>query len=170
MRPAQPSAFTGRGGRRAVLQGLVAAPLLALLRPGSARAADYANAADVFAAIDAGEGEVSQRLRALSQALASARPFATSVLRDHDRHRATRARLRARLGLTAGVPRRAQAADLLSLGALRESQQALVHAHAEGLPAIDDALAVDALARNLVDLARHLAVIDLWIEAEESRG
>lgn len=170
MRPARPSAFTGRGGRRAVLQGLAAAPLLALLPPGWARAADYANAADVFAAIDAGEGEVAQRLRALSQALASARPFATSVLRDHERHRATRARLRARLGLTAGVSGGAPAKDLLSLGALRGAQEALVHVHAEGLPAVEDALVVDALARNLVDLARHLAVIDLWIEAEESRG
>jgi hypothetical protein len=29
---------------------------------------------------------------------------------------------------------------------------------------------VDTLARHMVDLSRHLTVIDLWIEAEESRG
>jgi hypothetical protein len=131
---------------------------------------DYASASEVFAAIEAGEAAVSERLRALSEALASARPFATSVLRDHARHRATRARLRARLGLPAAAPLPARGRDLLSLAALREAQESLVHVHAEGLPAIDDALAVDALARNMVDLARHLTVIDLWIEAEQSRG
>jgi len=131
---------------------------------------DYAGPSEVFAAIDDAEGAVARRLRALSEALASARPFAASVLRDHERHRAIRARLRARLGLTTAAAAAAPAKGLLSLAALREDQEALVHAHAEGLPAIDDALAVDALARNLVDLARHLAVVDLWIEAEEGRG
>jgi hypothetical protein len=131
---------------------------------------DYGSAAEVFAAIEAGEAAVAQRLQALERALPSGRPFAASVRRDHERHRATRARLRARLGLPAGAPVPAHGADLLSLAALREAQQSLVHVHAEGLPAIDDALVIDALARNLVDLARHLAVIDLWIEAEESRG
>ena len=65
---------------------------------------------------------------------------------------------------------RAQASDLLSLPALRRSQEALVYAHAEGLPAIGDALAVDRLARHMVELSRHLAVIGLWIDAEERRG
>ena len=131
---------------------------------------DYAGPADVFAAIEGAEAAVAQRLRALSESLASARAFATSVLRDHERHRATRARLRARLGLPPAPPVRARGEDLLSLAALRSDQESLVHAHAEGLPAIDDPPSVDALARNMVDLARHLAVVDLWIEAEESRG
>jgi hypothetical protein len=131
---------------------------------------DYAGPAEVFAAIEAGEAAVGERLRALAETFAASRPFAVSVLRDHDRHRATRARLRARLGLAPAVAAPAHGTDLLSLAALRDAQQSLVHAHAEGLPAIDDALAVDALARNMVDLARHLAVVDLWIEAEESRG
>ncbi len=131
---------------------------------------DYAGAAEVFATIDVLEAEVSQRLRALSEALPSARPFATSLLRDQERHRAGRARLRKRLGLPgADVPRK-PAADPVSLGALRTAQEALVHAHAEGLPAIGDEIAVDALARAMVDLSRHLTVIDLWIEAEEARG
>jgi regulator of replication initiation timing len=125
---------------------------------------------EVFAAIDALEGEVSERLRALSEALPSARPFVTSVLRDHERHRATRARLRNRLGLPAAAPTRAAAEDLVSLASLRAAQEALVHAHAEGLPALGDEIAVDALARHMVALSRHLTVIDLWIEAEDSRG
>ncbi len=133
--------------------------------------ADYSNAAEVFAAIDAREAEVSLRLRALSEALPSARAFVTSVLRDQERHRAMRARLRARLGLPAPAPPpRTAAADLLSLASLRTAQEALVHAHAEGLNAIGDDIAVDALARQMVDLSRHLAVIDLWMETEESRG
>jgi hypothetical protein len=131
---------------------------------------DYAGPAEVLDAIDALEGEVSQRVRALSEALASTRPFVTSVLRDQERHREARARIRERLGLPAGSFRPAAAHDLVSLSALRTAQEALVYAHAEGLNAMGDAIAVDTLARDLVDLSRHLTVIDLWIEAEESRG
>jgi hypothetical protein len=94
----------------------------------------------------------------------------TSLLRDHERHRETRTRLRRRLGLPGGDAPRADAKDLLSLAGLRMAQEALVHAHAEGLVAIPGEVAVDALARNMVDLSRHLTVIDLWIEAEEGRG
>ena len=125
---------------------------------------------EVFAAIDALEGEVSRRLRALSEALPSARPFVMSVLRDHERHRAARARLRTRLGLPAAAPPRVAAQDLVSLASLRAAQEALVVAHAEGLSAVGDEIAVDALARHMVDLSRHLTVIDLWIEGEEGRG
>jgi hypothetical protein len=154
--------------RRAALAGLAGVPLAALV-PAS-RAEDYAGPAEVLDAIDRLEAEVSQRLRALSEALASARPFVTSVLRDHDRHRESRDRLRKRFGLPADTTSRADAQDLLSLSALRTAQEALVHAHAEGLNALGDALAVDSLARDMVDLSRHLTVIDLWIETEESRG
>lgn len=133
-------------------------------------ATDYASPSEVFLAIDALEAEVGQRLRALSEAMPAARALARSVLRDHERQRAERETLRARLGLPPGAPARAQASDLLSLAALRRSQEALVHAHAEGLPAIGDAIAVDRLAHHMIELSRHLAVIDLWIDAEESRG
>jgi len=150
------------------LRGLAAAPV-ALATPG-VLATDYASAAEVFAAIDALEAEVGQRLRALSEAMAAARPLATSLLRDHERQRSDRGKLRARLGLPPGGAVRAQASDLLSLAALRRSQEALVHAHAEGLPAIGDRIAIDRLARHMVALSRHLAVIGLWIDAEESRG
>ena len=154
--------------RRALLRGLAAAPVA--LAAAGVHAADYASPAEVFLAIDALEAEVGQRLRALSEAMPAARPLARSLLRDHERQRADRERLRARLGLPAGGRLRAQAGDLLSLSALRRSQEALVHAHAEGLPAIGDPIAIDRLARHMVELSRHLAVIDLWIDAEESRG
>jgi hypothetical protein len=131
---------------------------------------DYSTAAQVFEAVDALEADVSKRLRALSEALASARPFATSLLRDQERHRETRARLRRRLGIAASPPPRAEVGSPLSLADLRSAQDALVNAHAEGLSALGDEIAVDALARNMVDLSRHLTVIDLWIEAEETRG
>ena len=45
-----------------------------------------------------------------------------------------------------------------------------VHAHAEGLPALSDAAAVDTLARHMVVDARHLAIIQMWGESEEQRG
>jgi hypothetical protein len=147
----------------------VAATPVALAAAG-VRAADYASPGEVFPLIDALEAEVGQRLRALSEAMPAARALARSLLRDHERQRADREKLRARLGLPPGGPVRAQASDLLSLPALRRSQEALVHAHAEGLPAIGDPIAVDRLAHHMVELSRHLAVIDLWIEAEESRG
>jgi len=154
--------------RRALLRALAAAP--AALAAAGARAADYASASEVFPAIDALEAEVGQRLRALSEAMPAARPLARSLLRDHERQRADREKLRARLGLPAGASLRARASDLLSLRALRASQEALVHAHAEGLPAIGNPIAIDRLARHMVELSRHLAVIDLWLEAEESGG
>lgn len=154
--------------RRALLRGLAAAPVT--LAVAGLRAADYASPGEVFPAIDALEAEVGQRLRALSEAMPAARALARSLLRDLERQRADREKLRARLGLPPAGPIRAQASDLLSLSALRRSQEALVHAHAEGLPAIGDPIAVDRLARHMVELSRHLAVIDLWIDAEESRG
>ena len=161
-------ASTGSGlTRRAALAGLVGTPLAALAPV--ARAEDYAGPAQVLDAIDVLEAEVSQRLHALSEALASSRPFVTSVLRDQERHRESRARIRKRLGLPEAAAPHAGARDLLSLSVLRTAQEALVHAHAEGLSALGDALAVDTLARHMVDLSRHLTVIDLWIEAEESR-
>ncbi len=60
-------------------------------------------------------------------------------------------------------------ADDRSLAGLRSAQEALVLAHAEGLPALRDAAAVDRLGRALVVASRHLTLVDLWIGSEESR-
>jgi hypothetical protein len=163
------STGSGRGpGRRAFLKAAAAGPL-ALAVPGS-DAADYASAADVFAAVERLEAEVDARLAAVQAAAPGAAAFVASVDRDRARHRADRAeigrRLRVRGGSPAPAPPRADA----SLDGLRLSQQALVFAHAEGLPALGDRGAVDRLAAHMVDLARQLAVIDLWIEMEEQRG
>jgi 2-methylisocitrate lyase-like PEP mutase family enzyme len=124
----------------------------------------------VLDTIDRREVEVAARLDAIARAIAGAQAFADSVASDHARHRADRDKLRRRLKLPiSSAPAAAPKPDL-SLAALREAQQELVHAHAEGLPALNDAGAVAVLARHMVDASRQLTVIDLWIEAEELRG
>ena len=128
---------------------------------------DYASAAEVFAAIDALDAQVAARLQALAAGQPSAAAFADSAGRDRRRRFQERSRLARRLGVTAVEPAAAAAAAGSGLRALRDAQQDLVHAHAEGLPALRDRAAVDLLARHMVDLAAQLAVIDLWIEADD---
>lgn len=163
-------ASTGSDGtsRRAVLEAMALAPLAALAPP--AEAAEYASAREVFDTVDRLEADVASRLEAIARALPAARPFADSVLADHQRHRATRGRLRVRLGLPPAAPAAAAPGSETALEALRAAQEALTFAHAEGLPALGDPQAVDAMARHMVDLSRHLTVVDLWIEAEAQRG
>ena len=173
MRSARALASTGR---RRFLRGAAAAPLACLARPAAVGATEYSSASEVLDTIDRREVEVAGRLAALARAIAGAQAFAGSVASDQARHRGDRDKLRRRLKLPASsVPVPPPAADPaakpeLSLAALRESQQQLVHAHAEGLPALGDAGAVAVLARHMVDASRQLTVIDLWIEAEELRG
>jgi len=155
-------------GRRRFLRGAAAAPLVCLGRPAAVRATEYASASEVLDTIDRREVEVAGRLAAIARAIAGAQAFADSVASDQAGHRADRDKLRHRLKLPASSAP-APPPDL-SLAALREAQQELVHAHAEGLPALGDAGAVAVLARHLVDASRQLTVIDLWIEAEELRA
>jgi hypothetical protein len=131
---------------------------------------DYATASEVLDAIDRREADVDARLAEIARVVAGAGAFARSVAADHARRRAERMKLRRRLKLAAARPPAPPTTPDLSLAGLREAQQQLVHAHAEGLPALGDAGAVDLLARHMVDGSRHLTVIDLWIEAEELRG
>jgi hypothetical protein len=132
---------------------------------------DYADAGQVFAEIERRTAEVEERLSALSERMASVKPFADSVRADHLRFARDREALRRRLGIgPASAPSRVAEGDLLSLPALRAAQEALVHAHAEGLPAVRDPYAVDVLAGHMVELSRHLTVIELWLEGEEDRG
>jgi hypothetical protein len=64
----------------------------------------------------------------------------------------------------------AATAPPIDVESLRAVAQDLVHAHAEGLPALGDAAAVDTLARHMVVDARHLAILQMWGESEEQRG
>ena len=149
-------------------RGLLKAALLAPFARAT-DAAEYASAAQALAAIDRLEAEVDARLRALLAALASARALCTSLLRDHERQRARRAELRRRLKLATAGPAGGETRDA-SLDGLRAALEALVYAHAEGLPALNDSAAVDILARHMVELSRQLTVVDLWIEQERARG
>jgi len=151
-------------------RGAAATPLAYLALPARARATDYASAAEVLDAIDRLEADVDGRLAAIAREVAGARAFAGSVGADHAGHRAARARLRRRLKLPAAGPPSTPPAGESSLAGLREAQQRLVHAHAEGLPALGNAAGVALLARHMVDASRHLTVIDLWIEGEEQSG
>jgi hypothetical protein len=157
-------ASTG-SGRRALLKAAALAPL-AVLAARAGEAKDYSSAREVFDAIDGLEADVAARLRALRLALAAAGPFAESVLADHARHRAARARFRRRLRLPPYAETRPPAQAEPDLEGLRAAQEALVYAHAEGLPALPDPFVVDALAHHMVDLSRHLTVTQLWIETQ----
>jgi hypothetical protein len=162
-------AFTGRyAGRRAFLKAAAAAPL-ALGGTRAARAADYQTAAQVFEAIERLEAEVDGRLAALERAAPAASVFAAGVRQDRARHQAERARLGRRLGVKSAVGLAEPFDGDASLDGLRGSQEALVHAHAEGLPALGYPPAVHRLAAHMVDLARQLTVIELWIEQEDGR-
>jgi len=156
--------------RRSLLRVLATAPLAALVSGQRAEARDYASAAEVLAEIDRLEASLDARLGALTIAVAAAGALARSVQADHDRHRRARAGLRRRLGLAPRRERAAAAGAPPSVEVLRAIAQDLVHAHAEGLPALRDAAAVDLLARNMVDDARHLAILQMWVEAEGQGG
>jgi len=153
--------------RRAVLKTLAAAPLVAFVPRADAR--DYTSAAEVLAEIDRLESGLDARLAGLAAAFPAAASFAASVRADHERHRRTRASLRRRLRLTDAATASGPAGGV-SVDALRALAQDLVHAYAEGFPALKDAQAVDTLARHMVDDARHLAVLQMWMETEQPRG
>ncbi|HUG53187.1 MAG TPA: hypothetical protein VMR21_06280 [Vicinamibacteria bacterium] len=154
--------------RRRLLRGLAAAPLAAFAPRAEAR--DYASAAEVFAEIDRLEVDLDARLGALAAAVPAAAPMVRSFRADHDRHRRARAGLRGRLGAGSPPAVSASPGGPHTLADLRDLAQELVHAYAEGLPALRDARAVDVLARHMVDGARHLAVLQMWAEAEGLDG
>lgn len=155
--------------RRRFLKTLGLAPAAWLLRPGDAAAKDYASPGEVFDEIDRLEADVLLRLEAIRRAVLTSSPFVLAVQADSKRRKRERSRLRESLRLP---PPHTVAAPLVDtdLRALREAQQALVYAHAEGLPALGDSAAVEVLAAHLVTLSGQLTVIDLWIEAEETRA
>jgi hypothetical protein len=162
--------------RRRLLQALLGAPLAGLAAlPAAGEARDYASAEEVLAEIDRLESDLDARLAALATLVPTVAVFARSVHADHERHRVSRAAIRKRMHVAAGgsssVAGAAPASRSgLALAQLQSLAQDLVHAHAEGLPAIGDAVAVDVLARAMVDDARHLAVLQMWAEAEQAGG
>ncbi len=156
--------------RRRLLKTVALAPLALALPAPRAEAADYVSAGQVFDAIDGFEAEAASRLRRVAKERGGARTFVQRALADHERHRAVRARHRRRLGLPAYALKSISEAPDPSLDGLRAAQEALVYAHAEGFPALGDSLAVHDLMANMVDLARHLTVLDLWLEKEQARG
>ena len=164
------SGSTGRGGRRCLLKAAALAPLALLVRPRDASGTDYASAGEALASIDALEAEVAFRLSRLEESVSSARAFAASLRRDQEAHRRERDAVRRRLGVPAATTTRPSVADALELEALRGAEEKLTYAHAEALPALGEATAVQTLARHMVDLSRHLTLVGLWIEAEERRG
>lgn len=155
--------------RRELLKTLGLAPVAWLLPSGNAAARDYASPGEVFDEIDRLEADVVSRLEAIERAVSTASPFVLAVQADSERRKRGRSRLRESLRLP---PPHTLAVPLVDTGlrALREAQQALVYAHAEGLPALGDPAAVEVLAAHLVILSGQLTVIDLWIEAEETRA
>ena len=152
--------------RRAVLRAMA----VLAVAPHGAQARDYASAAEVLDTIDRLAADVDSALLAIATAVPGAQPFAASVRADHARERVDRDAIRVRLRLPAAPPRVPAASAPASLEGLRSVQQELVHAHAEGLPALDDTRAVEVLARHIVEAARRLTVIDLWIELEAERA
>ena len=142
----------------------------AVVAPAPARARDYTSAAEVLDTIDRLSVEVDAALAVIAKALPAAATFANSVRADHVRERGDREVIRARRRLPPAIRAAAVTRPTGSLDALRTVQQELVHAHAEGLPALDDPAAVQVLARHLVEASRRLTVIDLWIELEEQRA
>jgi hypothetical protein len=141
----------------------------AAVAPRAAGARDYTSAAEVLDTIDRRAAEVEAALAAIARAVPGAQPFLASLRADHARERADRDAIRGRLRLPPPSPAAPPDAST-SLDALRAAQQELVHAHAEGLPALDDPAAVQVLARHMVEASRRLTVIDLWIELEEDRA
>lgn len=120
--------------------------------------------------IDRLSAEVDAVLAAIARAVPGAQPFAASVRADHERERSGRDAVRRRLRLRMPAPTAPVAAVPASLDTLRATQQDLVHAHAEGLPALGHAAAVRVLAGHLVEASRRLTVIDLWLELEAQRA
>jgi hypothetical protein len=120
-------------------------------------------------ALDARAADVEARLEALKRGSVPYRKGAASFLADLSRCRKDRAAVRRLLGLLPGPAASAPQAGG-SLRDLRAAQQELVFAHAEGIPSLSDARAVALLVPDLLDVARHIAVVDLWLEAEDRNG
>jgi hypothetical protein len=129
------------------------------------------SAQELFHQLHRLSAEVVDRLAAVGRAQADARPLAESLTRDLQRHAAERRELGRKRGLVSHVATAAGTIDS-SLAGLRAAQEALMLAHADGLPALRAGRDVKLLAGHMADVARHLTITDLWIAgpAETDRG
>ena len=93
-----------------------------------------------------------------------------SVLADHERQRAERERLRRRLGLAVGRARAGRRADDLRFERSARRRRRWCTPTRRACPPSATPRPWTAWRAHMVELARHLTVIDLWIDAEESRG
>jgi hypothetical protein len=143
--------------RRRLIGALLALPAIGLAEEAAAR--EYAGAAEVLAAIDSLSAALETRLLALGRALPTAARFVDSARADLVRHRRERGGRAAAISGDVEQPR--------SLARLKSAFEELMHAHAEGLPAMrGDAARVQRMAAHMVDLSRLATVVDLWIEQE----
>ena len=126
-------------------------------------------AGEVLDGLERHAGEVTSRLAGLAAAVPASSAFASSLGSDLARHAAERRALRRRLRLSDATLVGASAVPT-SIEDLRAAQEALLLAHADGLPRLGDRHAVDVVAHHMVDVARHLAVTDLWLDAERDRA
>jgi hypothetical protein len=117
-------------------------------------------------AMDARSLTVEASLEALRLDSAPLRKGATSILADLRRCRQNRLAVRRLLGLLPVAPS-PSAPKSTSLRDLRAAEQDLVFAHAEGIPVLGNPRAVSLLVPDLLDVARHLALVDLWLEEED---
>ena len=97
------------------------------------------------------------------------RKGASQVLADLRRCRQNRIAIHHLLGILPGATESPKP-PATGLRALRAGIQDLVYAHAEGIPVLGNSQAVTMLVPDLLDVARHLAVVDLWIEGEGKNG
>ena len=91
------------------------------------------------------------------------------MLSDLHRCRQDRAAVRQLLAILPGPGGTPPAARSV-LREVRGATQELVYAHAETIPLLGSAQAVTVLVPDLLDVARHLTIIDLWIEQEDRNG
>jgi len=151
--------------RRGALRALCVIPAWAVA--SGAEAAEYGSGPGVFAAIEALSQALEARVLALAGAFPPSSAWVASLRADLARHRRERVTLAAaRRWPPTRPPDAAAAGDPRSLARLREALNELMLAHAEGLPALGDSDLVQHLAEHMVDLSRHLTIVDLWIEAE----
>lgn len=151
--------------RRSTLKALLGLGFVARTAAGE----EYASAGAALDAIEGRSESVEAVLRALRGESEPLRKGFSSFLEDYRRHRQDRAALRRTFGIPPAREARPEP-KAVTLRDLRAAVQELVFAHAEGIPALGSGRAVTVIGGHLLDVARHLAIVDLWLEPEAGLG